>query len=79
MRTTITLEDELLALAKQRALDLGLSLSDVVNRILRQGLTQEQPTRLREGQTITYGAEPLSGPDDAQLRAWQQRLDDELR
>ncbi len=54
MRTTLTIDDDLLDQAKRQALDLGISLSDAVCRLLRRGLAADtaQP---RHFETITYG------------------------
>ena len=38
MRTTLTLEDDLAGLLKQRARDLGVPFKEVVNRTIRAGL-----------------------------------------
>ena len=40
MRTTLTLEDDLAAVLKERAGRSGLSFKEVVNRTIRQGLGQ---------------------------------------
>ncbi len=53
MRTTLTLDDELARLLKQRALDTGRPFKEVVNETLRAGLEQitstpgRRPYRLR--------------------------------
>jgi hypothetical protein len=41
MRTTLVLDDELLRQAKKRAAALNLTVSDVVNRALRDSLMEE--------------------------------------
>ena len=75
VRTTMSLDEDVLALAKQRALDLAVPVSDIINRALRRGLADD-PT-LRAGEpTVTYG-DATGGPDDAALRAVTARLDDE--
>jgi len=38
MRTTLTIDDDLAALLKQRARELGLPFKEVVNRMIRAGL-----------------------------------------
>src|SRR5262245_8011133 len=38
MRTTLTIDDDLAGLLRQRARELGLPFKDVVNRTLRSGL-----------------------------------------
>ena len=44
MRTTLTLEDDLAALLKRRATELGISFKEMVNRTVRAGLGQEMTT-----------------------------------
>lgn len=41
MRTTLTLDDDLAGLLKQRAAELGVSYKEMVNRALRAGLGRE--------------------------------------
>lgn len=77
MRTTLTVDDDLLRRAKQRAAESGTSLVEVINQALRRGLTEEPTRRAAESGTITYGTARSTGPDDAALRTWQERLDDE--
>jgi len=38
MRTTLTLDDDLAALLRNRAKELGISFKEVVNRVIRSGL-----------------------------------------
>jgi hypothetical protein len=38
MRTTLTLDDDLAGLLKQRAREMGISFKDAVNRTIRAGL-----------------------------------------
>jgi hypothetical protein len=50
MRTTLTLDDDLAGLLQQRALQMGVSFKEVVNRTLRAGLgdagrPQEHPPK----------------------------------
>jgi hypothetical protein len=47
MRTTLTIDDDLAALLKRRARDLGLPFKDVVNRALRVGLGEQPKPRAR--------------------------------
>lgn len=75
MRTTLTVDDDLLRLARERAVRQGTTLVEVVNRALRRGLVEETASRLAEP-TVVYGDSDGSGPDDAVLRAWTARLDD---
>ncbi|MDE0218615.1 MAG: ribbon-helix-helix domain-containing protein [Spirochaetaceae bacterium] len=45
MRTTLTLEDDLAAVLKERAGKLGVSFKEVVNQTIRQGLGQSAAGR----------------------------------
>lgn len=76
MRTTMTVDDDLLVIAKQRALDFAVPVSDVINRALRRGLAEDPVPRTGEP-TVTYGDPGDRGPDDAALRALSASLDDE--
>ncbi len=79
MRTTLTVDDDLLDLAKRRAVEGHATLGQVVNRALRIGLMAEAPRRVAEP-TVVYGNPQTLGPDDARLRAVSAELDDaELR
>jgi len=44
MRITLTIDDNLAGLLKQRAKKLGLSFTDVVNQTLRAGLGEQAKT-----------------------------------
>jgi hypothetical protein len=76
MRTTLTVDDHLLQLARERAVALRIPLGDVINRALRRGLEADAPTHAGEA-TVVYGSPGDRGPDDAALRDWMQRLDAE--
>jgi hypothetical protein len=54
MRTTLVLNDELLRRAKRRAVERGLSVSDIVNESLRESLDRPAPAALPFSM-ITYG------------------------
>ena len=41
MRTTLTLDDDLAALLRQQAATLGVSFKEMVNQVLRAGLSRE--------------------------------------
>lgn len=76
MRTTLTVDDDLLQTARQRAAEQHLPLVEVINRALRRGLAEDAVPRISEA-TIVYGDPQALGPDDATLRRWSARLDDE--
>lgn len=76
MRTTLTVDDDVLQQLRERAVQQRLPLVEVVNRTLRRGLAEEVAARAADP-TVVYGSASGSGPDDAALRAWRDRLDDE--
>jgi hypothetical protein len=45
MRTTLTLDDDLAGLLKQRARELGISFKEAVNRTIRAGMGEATATR----------------------------------
>lgn len=61
MRTTLTLDDDLAGILKTRALELGVSFKEMVNRTIRSGLRAEdlaedfEPPRTRPH---SFGAAP---------------------
>ncbi len=54
MRTTLTLDDDLAGLLQQRALRLGLSFKEVVNRTLRAGLGEAARPQQDPPKTIPH-------------------------
>lgn len=77
MRTTLSVDDDLLAAAKLQAARLNTSLSEVINRALRRGLSEAPATRLREGGTIAYGDPAAPTLTSDQVRQLERRLDDD--
>jgi hypothetical protein len=47
MRTTLTLDDDLAGLLKERARELGIPFKEVVNRVIRSGLGEAAAARRR--------------------------------
>ena len=45
MRTTLTLDDDLAGLLKQRARELGIPFKEAVNRTIRAGMSEDTVTR----------------------------------
>jgi len=45
MRTTVRIDDDLLAQLKERARAEGVSLAELVNRLLRAGVERKRPRR----------------------------------
>jgi Arc/MetJ family transcription regulator len=76
MRTTLRLDDDLLAELKKRAEREGLSLSELVNLALRQGLAS---ARRRRGRPFRQKTRELGAPsfDVARANAVAAALEDE--
>lgn len=74
MRTTLTIDDDLLQQARQRALSAGRTFGDVVNQALRRGLSvaEEKSVNRVSESTIMYGDPKSPAPD------LLQSTDDEL-
>jgi Arc/MetJ family transcription regulator len=82
MRTTVIIDDELVRQAKQRAAETGVSLSEVVNRALRESLSPRVPAETKSPfRMLTFGrgqprvdhttealARALEEEDEASLR-----------
>jgi len=75
MRTTLTLDDEIAALLKQRARETGRSFKDVVNEVLRSGLMPQQATGDVEVPTRALGVRV--GVDLVRARHLAADLEDE--
>lgn len=60
MRTTVTLEPDLVAALKERAAEQGVPFKEVLNRTLRAGLTQGAASGPREfrQRTVALGLRP---------------------
>jgi hypothetical protein len=71
MRTTLELDDDLLAAARQLAQEKGLSLGRVISDLARQSLTAKEPPKVRNGVLLFT---PKGGGSKA-----DQRLVNELR
>lgn len=79
MRTTVSISDELLAAAKQRARERGVSLGEVIDAALRRELAV--PERAQTGPTVPIfdgGSGPRPGVDLTSNRALHEVLDDGL-
>ena len=55
MRTTLVLDDRLLRLARRRAVERGLTLSDLVNEALRSVLTMPSAKPAIRFRMVTFG------------------------
>ena len=61
MRTTLTLDDDLAELLKQRAWELGVPFKEAVNRAIRAGLGDAAQTRSRHAPKViphSFGFRP---------------------
>lgn len=79
MRTTVSISDELLAAARRRARERGLTLGDVVDAALRRELGQ--PDELGERPSVPVfrgGTGPRPGIDLTSNRALHEALDEGL-
>lgn len=79
MRTTVSISDELLAAAKQRARERGQTLGEVVDAALRRELSQAGPPRQRAPVPVFRGGTgPRPGIDLTSNRALHETLDEGL-
>jgi hypothetical protein len=62
MRTTLDIEDDVLAAAKELAHRRGVSAGKVVSRLLRSALTGEAPAQ-RTGAEVVAGFRPFAASD----------------
>jgi len=78
MRTTLTIDDDLAALLKQRARELGLPFKGVVNRTLRAGLgEQAKPRRRSAPRTVPHAFGFRPGVDLDKLNQLADELEAE--
>ena len=79
MRTTVSISDELLAAAKRKARELGVSLGEVIDAALRRELAVGRGTDDRPVVPVFHGGTgPVPGLDLTSNRALHERLDDGL-
>ena len=78
MRTTLTIDDELLDRARREAADRHLTLGDVINRALRRGLA-EQPAGEATWHTITFGTPGGPPPPASRIAALEDEEIEWLR
>lgn len=77
MRTTVRIDDDLLAQLKQRARAEGISLTELLNRVLRAGLEAKRPKRRPvQIRTVEMGAPRIDL--DRALRVAAALEDDEI-
>jgi hypothetical protein len=75
MRTTLDIEDDVLAAAKELAQRQGVSAGQVVSKLLRSALTGEAPAQ-RSGAAVVAGFRPFAASDQ---RLVSNELIDQLR
>ncbi|HVM27219.1 MAG TPA: type II toxin-antitoxin system VapB family antitoxin [Mycobacteriales bacterium] len=77
MRTTVSIDDELLHAARQRAREEGTTLGGVVETALRRLLSTSAPTQPPPNIPVfTGGTGPRPGLDLTSNRALSEALDD---
>lgn len=77
MRTTISVDDELLAAAKRRAQERGVPLGRVIEEALRRSLASAEERTLPPVPVFRGGAGPRPGVDLTSNRALHELLDEE--
>ena len=76
MRTTLTLDDDLAALLRQRAATLGVSFKEMVNQALRAGISREMaPRDVEAPRTIPHSFGFRPGVDLDKLNQLAAELD----
>lgn len=89
MRTTLTLDDDLARLLKQRARELGIPFKEAVNRTIRAGIGETAVTRCHPApKTISHSFGLRPGidldklgqlADELEAEAFAEKLDDSAR
>ncbi len=75
MRTTLTIDDDILAAAKELAEQQGSSLGEVISGLSRRGLEVERVASRHAGRVPTFPARPGAKP--ITMARVQQALNDE--
>ena len=76
MRTTVSIDDELLESAKRRAAERGKTLGQMVEDALRRELASPTPAHRPKVPTFDGGSGPLPGVDLTSNRALYEVLDE---
>ena len=63
MRTTLELDDDLLAAARELAQEQGVTLGEVISDLARRSLAATAPPRLRNGVPLFAPQPSVSRPD----------------
>ena len=61
MRTTLTLDDDVLASARALAAQRGVPIGTIISDLARRGLAPDQPTATRNGIRL-FPLRPAAGP-----------------
>jgi hypothetical protein len=77
MRTTVSVDDELLAAAKRRAQERGVTLGAVIESALRRELTAPAPAAAPSIPVFRGGTGPRPGLDLTSNRAIHEVLDED--
>jgi Arc/MetJ family transcription regulator len=78
MRTTLVLDDDLVQEARHRAVDKQITLSEYVNRALREALASTGPLEEQPFAMVTYGPDgPVKHHEPADFAA-QMEEDDRM-
>jgi hypothetical protein len=77
MRTTLSLDDDVLLAVKERARRENRTAGEVLSDLARQALTQQQNADPRAGPESFYGFEPFEHRGPAVSNALVDRLRDE--
>lgn len=76
MRTTVSIDDRLLATARQKAAEKNLTLGQFVEEALRRTLTEPaRPTSLPALPVFTQGTGTVAGVDTSSNRSLYDALD----
>jgi hypothetical protein len=78
MRTTLAIDDQLLAAAKDRARRLGVTLGSVVNSALRRELAIEEVSERPSVPVFRGGSGPRAGIDLRSNRSLSEILDEDV-
>lgn len=63
MRTTLELDDDLVAMAKQLAKQQGMTLGQVVSQLARESMAAKAPPKVRNGVLLFVPKDSTSRPD----------------
>lgn len=78
MRTTVVIDDELFRQARKRAAESGVSVSEIVNRALRETFSQKTESgRLPPFRMVTFGR-GQQRVDHSAADLWRAEEDDEI-